>query len=81
LNQLWSQADLGGLDVTTWPRDAGWELLAAYRRLGDFKDAHEAANWLLDRLRDLERSGVLGVLPTLGIKAPGEDDGDPEGED
>jgi len=71
-DRLWTQASRGSLDTTVWSRVAGWELLSASRRLCHFKDAEEATSWLLDRLRDLAQSGVLGILPTLGVGISGE---------
>jgi hypothetical protein len=60
------QADEGGLDATWERHGAGWEPLLVYHRLDDFRHPREATEWLLARLRELERAGVLRLLSVLG---------------
>lgn len=59
------QADEGGLDATWQRHAAGWEPLRVYHRLDDFSGPKEASAWLVARLRDLDRAGVLALLDGL----------------
>lgn len=73
--QLLDAADAGKLPIQ-WERSpVEWEALGVYRRLSDFADHEAAATWLVERLGDLERAGLMRLIPALGLLVAGEDEG------
>lgn len=56
-------ADVSKTLPTPWERDdSSWELLGAYRRLRDFSNQEDSSKWLLDRINELEATGMFKVL-------------------
>lgn len=73
------QANTGGLGQHWVPCPGEWEFLGTYKPLREFGAPDAAATWLHDRLLDLERAGVLALLPKLGVVSP-EEEAEVEGE-
>jgi hypothetical protein len=72
------QAEKSGLSPK-WKRSndpSDWNILMTREPLQSFKDHDAACTWLVDRFKELQSSGLLNLIPTLGPTGKSEDEGD-----
>jgi hypothetical protein len=63
-----------GLDATWSKPFEGWQLVTKSERAISFGTEQEAVDWFTGRLTELEQSGLVALLPSLGVVPLDEDD-------